>query len=97
MKSKEVFCKYTINNTILNILFILFYNVLKTLKWKYMLNLTSYKTSKAVPPISAIIADLTLFAFVGVHHPTYTVLHGYFSLGKAREPKAKAAGSKVLF
>ena len=30
-----------INNTILNILFILFYNVFKTLKRKYMLNMTS--------------------------------------------------------
>ena len=31
----------TINNTILNILLILFYNIFKTLKWKYMINLTS--------------------------------------------------------
>ena len=30
-----------INNAILNIMLILFYNVLKTLKWKHMLRLTS--------------------------------------------------------
>ena len=34
-------CNYTINKTILITLLILFYNVFKTFKWKYMLNLTS--------------------------------------------------------
>ena len=33
--------KDTVKNTVLNILLILFYNVFKTLKQKYMLNLTS--------------------------------------------------------
>ena len=38
-----------INNTILSILLILFCNVFKTLKWKYILNLTSSgKTSETV-------------------------------------------------
>ena len=38
---KQVFLHgTTINNTILNILLTLFYNVFKTLKQKYMLNLT---------------------------------------------------------
>ena len=40
-------CRYTIYNIILNILLILLYSVFKTLKWKYMLNLTSFdKTSE---------------------------------------------------
>ena len=39
---RQVFvCKQTKNKTILNILLVLFYNVFKTLKWKYMLNLKS--------------------------------------------------------
>ena len=42
-------CKYLINNTILNILFTLFYNVFKTLKWKYMLNLTSSDKTSEMP------------------------------------------------
>ena len=32
--------KGTINDTILNTLLTFFYNVFKTLKWKYMLNMT---------------------------------------------------------
>ena len=43
-----------------------------------MLNLTSSdKTSEndAVPPVSAIIADLTHSAFVGAHLHTCLVLH----------------------
>ena len=36
---KQVFSHRKINNTILNILLRLYYNVFKTLKWKYMLNL----------------------------------------------------------
>ena len=44
--------------------------------------------------LSAIIADLTLHAFAGVHLHTHIVLHGYFCLGKTSEPKA--AGSEVL-
>ena len=46
---KQVFSceKTTINNTILNILPIFFYNIFKTLKRKYMVNLTSSdKTSE---------------------------------------------------
>ena len=40
-------CKDTIDNTFLIILLILFCNVFKALKWKYMLNLTSSeKTSE---------------------------------------------------
>ena len=39
---KQVFSRWkTINNTFLNILLILFYNIFNTLKRKYMLNLTS--------------------------------------------------------
>ena len=38
----------TINNIILNILLILFYNEIQTLKWKCMLNLTSDKTSETL-------------------------------------------------
>ena len=49
-----------------------------------------------VPPVSVIIADLTLRAFVGIHLHTYIVLHGYFSLSKTRGPTTKAAGSEVL-
>ena len=47
---KQVFSHgKAINNTILNILLVLFYNVFKTLKWKYMLNLTcSDKTSETL-------------------------------------------------
>ena len=41
MLSKLLACKDAINKTILNILLI-FYNIFKTLKWKYMLNLTIY-------------------------------------------------------
>ena len=44
--------------------------------------------------LSAIIVDLTLHAFAGVHLHTHIVLHGYFCLGKTSEPKA--AGSEVL-
>ena len=63
------------DNTILNILLILFYNVFKTLKQKNMLNLTiSDKTSKMLFHLNkAIIADLTLHAFVGVHLHTCIV------------------------
>ena len=87
-----------INNTILNIVLILLSNVFKTLKQKHMLNLASSdKTSRnAVLPISAIIADLALHAFVGIHLRTFIVLHGYFSLGKTSGPTTKAAGSEVL-
>ena len=42
---KQVFLRgKTINNTIQDIVLILFYNVFKALKRKYMLNLTSNKT-----------------------------------------------------
>ena len=63
-----------------------------------MLNLTSSDDLRnAVPPVSAIIADLTLRAFVAVHLRTCIVLHGYFSLSKTSGPTKKAAaGSKVL-
>ena len=50
---KQVFshAKDMINNTILNIL-LLFHNVLKTLKQKYMLNLTSSdKTLETLSPL----------------------------------------------
>ena len=60
-----------------------------------MLNLTSsYRNT--VPPVSAIIADLTLRAFASVHLCTCIVLHGYFSPGKTSGPTMKAANSEVL-
>ena len=91
-------CVERYNNTFLNILLLLFYNVFKTMKQKYMLNLiSSDKTSEnAVVPVSAIIADLALHTFVGIHLHTCIVLHGYFSLGKTSGPTKKAAGSEVL-
>ena len=47
MLSKFSHIKGTINNTVLNILLIFYYNVIKTLKRKYMLNLkSSDKTQK---------------------------------------------------
>ena len=49
-----------------------------------------------VPPVSGIIADLAVHAFVGVHLRTCIVLHGYFSLSKTSGPTKKAAGSEVL-
>ena len=59
-----------INNKILDILVILFYNVFKTLKLKYVLNLTSSdKTYNIVLPVSSITADLTfhdLLAYISV-------------------------------
>ena len=86
-----------INNAILNILLMLFYNVFKSSKQKYMLNLAfSDKTSSAVPPVSAIIADLTLCTFVGIHLRTCIGLHRYFSLVKTSGPKMKDFGSEVL-
>ena len=49
---KQVFsCGKTINTTIPNILLILFYNVFKTLKWKYMLNQTTDETSETMFPL----------------------------------------------
>ena len=65
----------------MNILLILFYNVFKTLNQNYML-ISSDKISlrNIVPPVSGIIADLAVCAFVGVHLHTCIVLHGYFSL-----------------
>ena len=39
-----------------------------------MLNLRN-----SVLPVSAIFADLDLHAFVGKHHHTCVVLHGYFA------------------
>ena len=90
-------CKCMVNNTILNILLILFYSVFKTLKRKFMLNLASSDgTSKRLLPVSAIITDLTACAFVGFYVCTCIVLHGYFSLDKTRGPTTKAAGSDVL-
>ena len=62
-----------------------------------MLNLTSDKTSRhPVVPVSAIIADLALRAFVGIHLRTCIVLHGYFCLGKTIGPTTKAANSEFL-
>ena len=96
--SKFLYVKDMINNTILNILLILFYKAFKNLKRKYVLNLIfSAKISKILflPPVSAIIADVTLCAFVGVHLRT-CVVHGYFSLGKTSEPTTKGPGYEVL-
>ena len=96
---KQVFshAKDMINNTILNIL-LLFHNVFKTIKQKYMLNLiSSDKTlEKLFPFVNAIIADLILCAFVGIHLHTCIELHEYFSLGKTTGPTTKAAGSEAL-
>ena len=62
-----------------------------------MLNLTSSNNLRnAVPPVSAITADLALCAFVSVHLCTCIVLHGYFSLDKTSGPTTKAAGREVL-
>ena len=62
-----------------------------------MLNLTSSDNLRnAVPPVSAIITDLALHAFVGIHLHTCIVLHGYFSLGKISGPTTKPAGSELL-
>ena len=47
-------------------------------------------------PVSAIIADLALRVFVGIHLRTCIVLHGYFCLGKTSGPTTKAVGSEVL-
>ena len=47
MLSKFFRVQVQITDTILNILLI-FYNVLKTLKWNYMLNLTSDKNSETL-------------------------------------------------
>ena len=47
-------------------------------------------------PVSVIIADLALGAFVGVHLHSCIVLHGYFSLGKTSGPTTKTAGSEAL-
>ena len=62
------------------------------LKWKYLLNLDSSDKT----PVSVIMADLTLRAFVGVYLHTCIVLHGYFSLSKTSGPTMKAAGSEIL-
>ena len=65
-------------NTVLNILL---YNSFMTLKPKYMLNQTSSdKTSETLfrPPVSAVISDLTFWAFVDAHLRTCIVVHGYF-------------------
>ena len=46
--------------------------------------------------MSAIIADLALRAFVGVHLHSCIVLHGYLSLGKTSGQTTKVAGSEAL-
>ena len=46
--------------------------------------------------MSAIIADLALRAFVGVHLHSCIALHGYFSPGKTSGPTTKAADSEAL-
>ena len=62
-----------------------------------MLNLTSSdKTSSAVLPVSAIIADFALSALTGVHLCSCIVLYGYFTLCKTSGPTAKAADSEIL-
>ena len=48
-------------------------------------------------PLSAIIADLTLHEFVGIHLRACIVLYVYFFLGKTSGPTTKAADSEVLF
>ena len=70
------------NNKILNILFILFYNVFKNLKRKLMLNMTSSdKISETLfPTVNAIIADLALRAFASIHLPNCILLHWVISL-----------------
>ena len=73
-------CAKTINNTILNKMFILLYNVFKTLQ----------QNCKFDSP------GLTLHAFVGVHLCTCIVLHGYLSLSKTSGQITKAAGSDIL-
>ena len=57
-------CKYTVNNWILDILLILFYNVFKNLKGNYMLNLTSSDKTSEILFHLYVIADLTLCTFV---------------------------------
>ena len=47
--------------------------------------------------MNAIIADLALRAFVGVHLHSCIALHGYFSLGKTSGPTTKATGSEAPF
>ena len=73
----------------MNILLTVFYNVLKTSKQEYMLNLTS--SEKTVEMLF-----LFLQAVIGVHLHTYIILHGYFSLSKTNGLTMKAAGSEVL-
>ena len=63
-----------------------------------MLKLTSSDKNvrNTVPLLSAIIADLTLCAFAGVHLCPCIVLHGYLSLSKISGLTTKVTGSEVL-